>query len=75
VVRSFEPVEHIEGVVPLFSAIHVPSWVYPLPVTQHLHLGDTTVLADALAAALELVRIVRVDHGWRLTFSFHRASA
>ena len=46
----------------LFPAVHVPARIYPLPFAQHEDLGDAAGLGGALAAGLQLVRIVRVHH-------------
>lgn len=45
----------------LFSTI-MPAWIFPLPFAQHEDVSDAAGLGDALAAGLQLVRIVRVDH-------------
>ena len=47
----------------LFPVIHMPTRIHPLPFAQHEYLGDPAGLLVALAACLQLVRIVRVDHG------------
>ena len=57
----------------LLPTIHVPARIYPLPFAQHEDFSDSAGLINSLAAALQLVRIGRLDHGSKtkhLNFGF-----
>ena len=43
--------------------IHVPAGIHPLPFAIDEDFGDATRAVDVLAAGVELICIVGVDHG------------
>src|SRR5947207_1991706 len=51
----------------------MPPRIHPLPFAKHEYLGDAAALLGALAAILNLIRVVRVHHSGRaidLNFGF-----